>query len=603
MGELTVRRAPWLAQLGVFIALFCAYMLTTSRALPYSDGKVIHAVAESIVHRGEVNIPVGFPGRDGKAFAPHPIVPSAIHVPGAYLHKWTLEHRKKSTTHELTKALGSHIGPSAMGALAGVALFDLAFVLGLGVLGATLTTFAGAFGTIAWVYARYPYSEICQLAAFTGFFAAMLRVAWAPNRWAALAAGSWAGFLINTKLVFALSLPGGLLWIAWRLRRERRTLIETIVASAIGLLPWVLLAVWYNDARFGAASEVGYAPSTVVTGPAASERMYIALWGMFLSPAKSIFVYSPPLVLSLLALRTRDQRMRDVLVGLAVTVGPVVALLANLPFWSGDLAWGPRYLVFATGALLAPASLWLDQALRERRKLSLGIATAALGAGLFVQGLGNLFYWDGFVRVAAEARAQWLGQPNRTGSAFFRPGRSCEPCFEDLAHFIWLPPFNPVEINWWLARHILADHDWVTAEADAPWKRYTSLRLNVSDPYRRAKDQIDWWYLGFEKHLPNTGKILIKVELGLVLFGAGLCALGCWRWRRRRAPLALTDLVGRDLSGVKSVDELVGWVGAADAVPPDLQTDVQHVLGEKHHAILTASAPLVEGRASASHQR
>jgi hypothetical protein len=77
----------------------------------------------------------------------------------------------------------------------------------------------------------------------------------------------------------------------------------------------------------------------------------------------------------------------------------------------------------------------------------------------------------------------------------------------------WLPPFSPIEGHLWLLRHVPAGHDAKTAEADAPWRRYTTLRLDIEDTFavlvwigglscgsetrrqRRYSAGLSWWAL------------------------------------------------------------------------------------------------------------
>ena len=69
----------------------------------------------------------------------------------------------------------------------------------------------------------------------------------------------------------------------------------------------------------------------------------------------------------------------------------------------------------------------------------------------------------------------------------------CFSCFEEVFAVQWLPPMQPILGHWWLLRHQVAGDDWKTAEADAPWKRYTSLTIDIQQSYEHAG--IDWWLL------------------------------------------------------------------------------------------------------------
>jgi len=68
--------------------------------------------------------------------------------------------------------------------------------------------------------------------------------------------------------------------------------------------------------------------------------------------------------------------------------------------------------------------------------------------------------------------------------------------------------------------------DAKSAQADAPWRTYTSLQVNLDASYPRAR--IDWWGLLWLRDFPDTrvlGAIL------LLIFAAG-AAVGIARWIR-----------------------------------------------------------------------
>lgn len=516
----------------MFLFFFCAFLLTTSATIPWSDGRMIYQVAQSLAARGAVDIQVVHRlGPDGKPYGVHPLLPSLVHVPGAWLQHRLGKAGLSPDLLWLASTVTCHIGSSLAGALACLMVFRLLCALRLGGRLAGAATAGFAFCTITWLYARYPYSEIVQLAAFTGLFAAVLAAGRSPAPWRGLWAGLWAGALLNTKLVYALCLPGALGWVAWRTRTDRRRLGRMVVEAIVGLLPWIAMILLYNHARWGTWLDAGYEVDKIPF----VEKLWVGLFGLFLSPAKSLFVYSPPLLLAVVALARwrRDPGARDLLVLLLLLAGPIVLMTARLPFWSGDLAWGPRYLVFLTGALFAAVGLWLRRALQARKALPLagGAALALLGLG--VQLTANAFYWDISWRMAGAVRSRWLGVPDRQGTAFYKYQGTCEPCFEDLYHLLWLPPFNPIAINTWLIPHVW-DHDtWPVAALDAPWRRYTTLPIDIADPYSRAT--FDWWYLSFRTQHRRAG---LALAFALTL-GAGA---GGWLWTRgtRRRANGLT---------------------------------------------------------------
>jgi hypothetical protein len=391
-----------------------------------------------------------------------------------------------------------------------------------------LPTPALAFATTVWVYARTPYSEILQAACFIGFFGQVLVTRGRPDWRAAVALGVWAGLLLNAKLVYLLCLPGALAFLAWSLRRDRRALGRVVVGAGAAMVPLLAMIALYNQARWGSPLDAGYGPREA----APTERLFYGLWGQLLSPGKSVFLYSPALVLSLAGFRATRRRCPELLWLILATVVPILLLNAKLMFWSGDYAWGPRYLVFAIPVLMLPAAVLIDELVRAgrgwRRRAQVALTVAVVGVGVFVQLMGNAFFWDHYIRIQREATHRWLGVPNTAGTPFPDFGGVCGACFEDMHGMQWLPPFQPIEGHYWLLKHVPARHDWVTAEADAPWHRYTRLRLNVAATYAAAR--LDWWYLEFATPVNRVPGMILLTLLG---FGT-LAAVARFAQRVRR---------------------------------------------------------------------
>ena len=530
---------PWRRRWAMLLGVFVMFLLAGTREPPWSDAKYVHGVAEAIAERGTVALPNGIP-HAGKYYGMHPLLPALVHVPGAWLHdqiasKWV-------TARGRSKAFTSHLGSAFVGALAVLLFVQIALSLGAspGVAG-----FGGlvlAFGTMLAIYARVAWSEVTQVACFLGFYQALLRVSGSPARGLAIALGVWAGMLVNSKLVFVISLPGAALFAGMRIWRHHgmATLARTAGWVLLGAVPGMIMLFGYNYVRFGSFLGTGYGVGEGASR-AFGESLFFGLHGLFFSLGKSIFLYNPPLIVAMLALPLvlRDDRFgRDWLWAAVLTALPPVFVYARLVFWSGDWAWGPRYLTYLVPVLLLPGVLALqllrDQGSQLRAHLAMAAAWATLAAGLFVQVMGGMFYWDHFIRTSQAAQHHWLGTPNRSGaiSATRHDGR-CDPCFEDFLTFNHLPAFQPIEGHLWLARHKLGGDPWHVAELDAPWRRYTTLTLPLSRQYNGTR--FDWWALDYKGKRPR------RAAYAMGAGGLLLLALSFWLWRVRR--------VGRTVPG------------------------------------------------------
>lgn len=507
----------------IFVAAFACFLLGSSREPAWGDAHGMWDIAARMLD-GDLSTRVRWPddippGPDGKYYGIAPIGTSIVHVPGAALAK--LGHAIAPRQDALVRPLAVHLGPALLGALACVVFFGLLRDLGIRARTASVCTAILALSTTTWVYARMPYSEILQLACFLGLFRAVLRTADQPTRRHALWLGVWAGCLFNAKYVFAAAIVGGLVVIAWTLRKRRAELVHVAKWSAVTGVPLALVALWYNHARWGSITSTGYEP---YLDAYFGGSLFDGAWGMLLSPNKSAFLYSPPLVLAVLAMPRAIRAVPRLGLALLAMVVPVFLVYCTYRSWSGDYAWGPRFFVWAVPVVLVPIAWWVDAATTRWRRAVLG---GVVAAGLAVQLLGSALYWDHFIRIAIDTKNQWLGNPNRKGAYIDARGRGhCDSCFEDTYEVLWTPAFHPIRGHWWLVKSLARDDDQKTAQADAPWRHYTTLEVNLASSYPRAR--IDWWGLLWLKDAPHTRPLGVTVLVVLV----GLLAFGVWRWIR-----------------------------------------------------------------------
>ncbi len=516
-------RATWAA--AIFVAVLSWNLLSSGREPAWGDAHGMWEVADRLLSRGSIAISTRWPedippGRGGKYYGIAPIGPSLIHMPGAALAQ--LSHAVAPSYDPLVRPLATHLGPSALGALACVVFFLLLGDLGIRARTASAATVILACATTTWVYAHYPYSEILQLTAFLGLFRQVLRTAEDPSRRNALWLGVWAGALLNAKYVFASAIVGGMVVIVWALRKRLDELWRVVGWTAVTGVPLLALALAYNWARWGSIARTGYEP---YLDAYFGGSLFDGAWGMLGSPNKSALLYSPPLVLALIALPAAVRARPRLGLAMLTMVVPVFAIYCTYRSWSGDYAWGPRFFVWATPVVLVPIAWALDAATtRLRRALVVGV----VALGIVVQLLGNALYWDHFIRIAIDAKNQWLGQPNRSGSYIAARGRGhCDSCFEDTYPVLWTPAFQPIRGHWWLVKSIARHDTPATAQRDAPWRSYTTLQVNLGATYPRAR--LDWWGMLWIADAPRTR------PLGLAVLGALLVSLswGVWRWRQR----------------------------------------------------------------------
>jgi hypothetical protein len=498
----------------LFMAVSCLYFATMSREVAWGDARPVYEVALSMVHGQGVSVPTRWPsdaapGREGKYYASQPWLPSLVHLPGATIRAVFLHLKLGPETSHLLNMLSCHFAGGLLGGLAAWLFFLLCLRHGATPKVAGFAAISLAVGSMVWVYARYPFTEIIQVVCFTGFFLELSQLAQRLDRRTALATGLWAGLLLNTKYTYALCLPGALLVVVLQHHKTLRPLLRAIALVVAGLLPGLVMILLYNYLRFGSVTKTGYSKVSDVM----VENILISTWGFLFSPGKSVFLYSPPLVLALLGLPRFWRSQRATVLAMLLTIVPVMLFYGRFPFWPGDWAWGPRYVVFAVPVMLLPAIGFLSALRWPGRSLAAGL----LVAGFCVQILGNAFYWDHFLRIALDVRTKWLGQPNRSAALTTDKGGYCEGCFEDIYPTVWLGPFQPMLGHFWLLRHVPFEDNWQKAAQDAPWRRHTRLNIDVKATYERAR--IDHWLYDTHEHRAAGWIVLVLLIGGATVSG------------------------------------------------------------------------------------
>ena len=176
-----------------------------------------------------------------------------------------------------------------------------------------------------------------------------------PRSWLwAVIAGAAAGFAVMLRepsVACLLPLGAYLIAVSWKhgartvaLRLLSWALPLTAALGAIGLYDWM---------RFGDIWETGYG----LHGDTAAFSLNVlpGLAGLLFSPGKSVFLFSPALLAAVAALPGFWRAHRALVIAVLGLALVNLLLYASYRDWSGDWAWGPRYMVTITPILMLPA--------------------------------------------------------------------------------------------------------------------------------------------------------------------------------------------------------------------------------------------------------
>jgi hypothetical protein len=290
---------------------------------------------------------------------------------------------------------------AVFGGLLAAALFRFLGELGVAPRAALGWTLATAFASLVWPLATSTLDQVQH--AFFVLLAALCGLLAARRRSIPLAAaGSLAlAALINYQPNFLLLVPGLALAALARPSdgrpRDRRSL-AVVAVFLLGAPLGLGLMVHYNEIRFGTPFVLDLLAAGGGHPPLFGDPLHGAL-NLLASPGKSVFLYSPTLLLGLLGFRGLWRRSRAVAAAVGVVSATHFVFVSALSFFHGDWAWGPRYLVvilplWGLAMPFARVPRWLGRGL-----VAVAVAVQLLGLAtvherfFYERGLPTFFWW------------------------------------------------------------------------------------------------------------------------------------------------------------------------------------------------------------------
>lgn len=362
--------SPFRLAVWVFAAFQFFYLLTSTGRSRTADEYNTFYMTQSMVLRGSTAVPQAvqlhnFYGRldlQGQPRTAYPPGQAALCTPWYALGQYVLSRLPgvPADAMDLLVGFSTCLSSATFSALAVVFFFLLLVGIGIPVQLALFATAILGLGTPIFAYSGWLFSEPLSAAAF-------LFVAWVlfghSREPISLQTAAFAGLILGltTWIRPTNVLAIGVFAIAILLREGKPALRAAAVlcaASAIG----VVLLLARNGVLFGSPFDFGYPNAVPGTGIDNSFDTPIGrgLYGLLLSPGKSVFLFAPPVILAGAGLRRLWKRERGVAT-LAILF-PLVYLVffAQYAHWEGGYCVGPRYLVpsialfcLALGPLLA----------------------------------------------------------------------------------------------------------------------------------------------------------------------------------------------------------------------------------------------------------
>lgn len=463
--------------IGLFLVLAAIYGLSTGGHMYSVDDEVRFQTTRSLVHL-DPSIDLDIPEfsqlyrerPDGGYATVYGLGQSVVSVPFYLAGRALMSLSSDRGADVLLRSVTLQTN-AVVGALVAALVVLMARELGASKRGAMLLGFVYGLGTYAFpitkTFGGEPATAACITLACFLAFRARRRTNVRLLFWAGLAA-SLAGSVRVTSLAF-LPLIGLYVLVSARGSGRRET-VRDVGLFAAGSAVGGLLLVASNWWRYGRPFDIGYG---------SVDTSYPVLRGvvnLFFSPGKSIFLYAPVVAVAVVGAVVGWRRLRPEHWLLIAIVAVNTYTVSRLAVWSGDHAWGPRYLQIVLPCMVALAATVVDRPPWRRAVRATGVI------GFVVAGLlGVLVNFDVFFIQAESA----LG----AGPV---ASEQNQPAYDVAIHhdIAWNPILAHIELLPRAIRDVAGE-----LRSDEPQRGDY-----VADPYVRygffgAQPRIDVWWL------------------------------------------------------------------------------------------------------------
>lgn len=263
-------------------------------------------------------------------------------------------------------------------------LFLVASRLGYRRRTALLVALAAGLASMLWLYSQTSFENV--LVAFLIEVVVLVLVGEGHLDFrAAAGAGAAMGFVFLTRWGDGwILLPGATAMLVARLRQGsgRRGSLAAAVGFATPALLGIAAAMLYNYVRFFDPFELGYDDDNV-----SWRFFYRGLFGFLFSPAKSVFIFTPLLVLAVARYGRLWTRLGQGLraAGFFWLIAAPLAAYSFFETWDGGWCFGPRYLLPSVALAMVALGEWIED---ERWSASLwpsALFALFLAAGIYGQ--------------------------------------------------------------------------------------------------------------------------------------------------------------------------------------------------------------------------
>jgi dolichyl-phosphate-mannose-protein mannosyltransferase len=246
-------------------------------------------------------------------------------------------------------------------ALTIILFYRIIFQLGLSETNAIFASLLLAFCTYLWPHGRTFFTEPLVAFCLMAALACLINAEHNSKYLWTLCAGLFWAYAVLTRLDSLITAPAAA-WLLLFQRNQKFTINIDIKKITLFAIPWIgviSIILLYNTHRFGAPFSTGYEdqPENIQF----LTPILVGLQGFLFTPGRSIFIYSPPLILALFGIIRFWNKDNWLAGGVFLIIVGYLGVMSKWQNWAGGFDWGPRHIYQITPFLMIPAALWIGK--------------------------------------------------------------------------------------------------------------------------------------------------------------------------------------------------------------------------------------------------
>lgn len=284
-------------------------------------------------------------------------------------------------------------------------------------------------GTIIWPYSStywtQPIVTLCILSSFYFTLISSQRKKFIYL----LFAGLFAGYAFITRFDTIMVIPWLILYVILSQWTLKKSMLKSVLMFVIPVLLFMLSQMLWNHYRFGSFLQTGAMHQVLFRG-SFKANLLISIPANLVSLNRSIFIFSPPLILFFFAIKNFFKQHKNTAIILLGIIFTNVIFFSKFSLWQAPASWGPRFLVPMTPFLLLPICVFISNDMPKKIFI-----TIVLAVGIIIQLIGVLLPLQG------QAIDSYFGEQWYDPMTFFSKSEivpQAQMLFKDNIELWWL---------------------------------------------------------------------------------------------------------------------------------------------------------------------